>query len=107
FASTSNTAYYLSCPPKQTFCRFNIPNYGNPKVDKLMKAALSAKSREDANKKLQEADEIISADYAVLPLYNNRTFLAYDANLGNIRENSTSFPTYNTDEWGFIQKPGD
>lgn len=107
FASTSNTAYYLSCPPKTTFCRFNIPNYGNPKVDTLMKQAISAKTSEEAIKKLQEADDLVSADYAVLPLYNNRTFLAYNGNLGNVRENSVAFPTYNTDQWGFIEKPGD
>jgi peptide/nickel transport system substrate-binding protein len=102
FSTTSNIPYYLSCPKGVTFCRFNLGNYGNPEVDKLLNSALSATSAEAATKMLQEADKIVSADYAVLPLYQNRSFLAYDAKVGNIRENSLSFPTYNTEQWGLL-----
>jgi ABC-type transport system substrate-binding protein len=102
FSATSNIPYYLSCPEGVTFCRFNIANYGNPNVDKLVDEALSATSAEEATKKLQEADKIVSSDYAILPLYQNRSFLAYDAKLGNIRDNSLVFPTYNTEQWGLL-----
>jgi glutathione transport system substrate-binding protein len=102
FSATSNVPYFLSCAPGETFCRFNLGNYGNPEVDKLITAALSASSTDDANVKLQQADKIVAGDYAVLPLYQNRSFLAYDAKLGNVRENSLGFPTYNTEQWGLV-----
>lgn len=102
FAATTNIPYYLGCPKGVTFCRFNLGNYGNPKVDDLLNEALSAPTAEAAVKSLQEADDIVSSDYAVLPLYQNRSFLAYDAKLGNIRDNSLSFPTYNTEQWGLL-----
>ncbi|TDD11901.1 ABC transporter family substrate-binding protein [Nonomuraea deserti] len=102
FATTSNIPYYLSCPEGSTFCRFNLNNYGNPKVDRLLNEALSATSAAAATKKLQEADRIVSSDYAILPLYQNRSFLAYSAKLGNVRDNSLGFPTYNTEQWGLL-----
>ncbi|MEO3795024.1 ABC transporter family substrate-binding protein [Nonomuraea sp. B10E15] len=102
FATTSNIPYYLSCPEDQTFCRFNLNNYGNPKVDRLLNEALSASSAQAATEKLQEADRIVSSDYAILPLYQNRSFLAYSAKLGNVRDNSLGFPTYNTEQWGLL-----
>lgn len=102
FTTTSNIPYYLSCPEGVAFCRFNLNNYRNPKVDALLNEALSATSAEAATKKLQEADTIVSSDYAILPLYQNRSFLAYDAKLGNIRDNSLGFPTYNTEQWGLL-----
>ncbi|MEU7004226.1 ABC transporter family substrate-binding protein [Nonomuraea sp. NPDC046570] len=102
FTATSNIPYYLSCPEGVAFCRFNLNNYRNPKVDTLLDEALSATSAEAATKKLQEAEKLVASDYSVLPLYQNRSFLAYDAKLGNIRENSLSFPTYNTELWGLL-----
>lgn len=102
FAATSNIPYYLSCPEGVSFCRFNLNNYRNPKVDTLLEEALSATSAEVATKKLQEADKIVSSDYSILPLYQNRAFLAYDAKLGNIRDNSLAFPTYNSEQWGLL-----
>ncbi|MFI6395949.1 ABC transporter family substrate-binding protein [Nonomuraea sp. NPDC050540] len=102
FTATSNIPYFLSCEEGVNFCRFNLGNYRNLKVDKLLDAALSATSAEEATKKLQEADKIVSSDYSILPLYQNRSFLAYDAKLGNIRDNSLSFPTYNSEQWGLL-----
>lgn len=102
FSATSNIPYYLSCPPGVTFCRFNIANYGNPEVDKLLNSALASPNAEEATKLLQQADKIVSADYAVLPLYQNRSFLAYNAKIANLRENSLGFPTYNTEQWGLL-----
>jgi peptide/nickel transport system substrate-binding protein len=102
FSTTSNIPYYLSCGEGTTFCRFNLNNYGNPKVDTLLDEALAATSAATATKKLQEVDRIVSSDYAFLPLYQNRSFLAYNAKLGNIRENSLGFPTYNTEQWGLL-----
>lgn len=101
YAATANVPYYMSCPQGVTFCRFNLGNYGNPKVDKLLKSALSATSQDEATEDLHRADQIISSDYAVLPLYQNRTFLAYNGKLGNVRENGLAFPTYNTEDWGW------
>ncbi|WP_157252073.1 ABC transporter family substrate-binding protein [Nonomuraea typhae] len=102
FTASSNLPYFLSCEEGVSFCRFNLGNYRNPKVDELLDAALSETSAERATKKLQEADRIISSDYSVLPLYQNRSFLAYDAKLGNIRENGLAFPTYNSEQWGLL-----
>jgi len=102
FSATSNIPYYLSCAEGVTFCRFNLNNYGNPKVDRLLNEALSATSADVATKDLQQADRIVSSDYAILPLYQNRSFLAYSAKVGNIRENSLAFPTYNTEQWGLL-----
>lgn len=105
FTATDSIAYYMSCPDKVTYCRFNLGKYGNPKVDKLLKTALSETTRDGAIHKLQKAEKLIAEDYAFLPLYQNRSFLAYDARLGNIRDNSLAFPTYNSQQWGWIEKP--
>lgn len=102
YTATSNIPYYLSCPAGQTFCRFNLNNYGNPEVDKLLNSALSAPAAESATEMLQKAGKLVAADYAVLPLYQNRSFLAYSAKVGNLRENSLAFPTYNTEKWGLL-----
>lgn len=102
YSATSNIPYYLSCPAGQTFCRFNLNNYGNPEVDKLLNSALSAPNAEAATQMLQKAGKLVSGDYAVLPLYQNRSFLAYSAKVGNLRENSLAFPTYNTEQWGLL-----
>ncbi|WP_328990149.1 ABC transporter family substrate-binding protein [Kribbella sp. NBC_01245] len=102
YSATSNIPYYLSCPSGQTFCRFNLNNYGNPEVDKLLNSALSAPTAEAATQMLQKAGKLVAADYAVMPLYQNRSFLAYSAKVGNLRENSLAFPTYNTEQWGLL-----
>lgn len=104
FSATDNIAYYLSCPKGVRFCRFNLANYGNPEVDKLLKSALAQTSSKAAIEKLRQADDLIAGDYASLPLYQNRTFLAYDAKLANVRDNSLEFPTYNSTQWGWLER---
>ncbi|GAA1975098.1 ABC transporter family substrate-binding protein [Nocardioides panacihumi] len=100
FVASMNQAYYSSCPTGVKFCNFNVSNYGNSEVDKRLSGALSTPDPAKAMQLLKEANGLIAADYVVLPLYQQRYFLAYKTSLANIR-NAYSFPTYNSEQWGF------
>lgn len=100
FVASMNQAYYSSCPAGVSFCNFNVSNYANPEVDRHLADALSSTDPDESLQLVKEANALIAADYVVLPLYQQRYFLAYTSNLANIR-NAYSFPTYNSEQWGF------
>jgi peptide/nickel transport system substrate-binding protein len=100
FVASTNQAYFASCPADVNFCNFNIANYKNPQVDTLLSDALSSTDPASAQTKLEQANKLIAGDYAVMPLYQQRFFLAYKSELGNVR-NAPAFPTYNSEQWGF------
>ncbi|HEX6497819.1 MAG TPA: ABC transporter family substrate-binding protein [Micromonosporaceae bacterium] len=79
-------------------------NYGhwtNAESDKLLKDAAAETDQKKATDDLNQADQIMSNDAYVLPLFQKPTFLAVYTNYANIRDNATNQgPPYNTQEWG-------
>ncbi|GAB3556387.1 ABC transporter family substrate-binding protein [Spelaeicoccus albus] len=76
-------------------------HYSNSKVDKLVNQALQAKSRDEAIKLINEADQQVMSDVYMIPLYQMPSLIAYAGKYGNIRDNpSITGPTYNIQDWG-------
>ncbi len=63
-------------PVWETNASSNYEKYSNPEFDKLLKEGLAAKTPEDANKKFNEAQEILFKDLPGLPMwYQNRAIV--------------------------------
>ncbi|MBB4688521.1 ABC transporter family substrate-binding protein [Amycolatopsis jiangsuensis] len=79
----------------------NYGKYTSKKVDDLMAQANSETDQTKAADLLNQADQQLSEDAYVLPLYQKPTFLAASDKIGNLRNNSTlDGPVYNMSEWG-------
>ncbi|HWD01278.1 MAG TPA: ABC transporter family substrate-binding protein [Amycolatopsis sp.] len=79
----------------------NYGKYSNPQVDNLINQANAETDQTKATALLNQADQIMSDDAYVLPLYQKPTFIASSDKIGNIRNNSTlDAPVYNMAEWG-------
>jgi peptide/nickel transport system substrate-binding protein len=79
----------------------NYGKYQNPAMDQLINEAAASIDPADATAKLNQADEMLSADAYVLPLYQKPTLAAVQNNIGNVRNNSSlDGISYNTSEWG-------
>jgi peptide/nickel transport system substrate-binding protein len=83
-------------------------NYGkwvNPQSDDLLKQATAQTDRSKGIDLLNQADEVMSKDYYVVPLFQKPTFLAVYSQFANVRDNPTSVsPAYNLQEWGVRAK---
>ncbi|WP_116204279.1 ABC transporter family substrate-binding protein [Amycolatopsis circi] len=79
----------------------NYGKYSSPQVDSLMAQANAETDQTKAAALLNQADEVMSSDAYVLPLYQKPTFIASSDKIANIRNNSTlDGPVYNMAEWG-------
>ncbi|MBB1152824.1 MULTISPECIES: ABC transporter family substrate-binding protein [Amycolatopsis] len=79
----------------------NYGKYSSPQVDSLMAQANAETDQTKAADLLNQADQIMSEDAYVLPLYQKPTFIASSDKIANIRNNSTlDGPVYNMAEWG-------
>jgi peptide/nickel transport system substrate-binding protein len=79
----------------------NYGKYQNPAMDQLINEAAASTDPADATAKLNQADEMLSADAYVLPLYQKPTLAAVQNSIGNVRNNSSlDGISYNTSEWG-------
>ncbi len=97
FASANQPIY-------QTGGGSNYGKYSNPKVDALIKAAVSdldpAKVKNDWN----QVDTQIWQDMPTIPLYQKPTFIAYHKKYGNITDNaSQEGPFESSGTWGLKQ----
>lgn len=79
-------------------------NYGhwvNADSDKLLTDAASQTDSQKAIDDLNQADQIMSNDAYVLPLFQKPTYLAAYSNIANIRDDATQTgPPYNVQAWG-------
>jgi peptide/nickel transport system substrate-binding protein len=83
----------------------NFGHYSNPQVDKLLADAASSTDQSKAYQELNQADQIMSKDAYVLPLYQKPTFIASYDSVANIRNNSSlEGPQYNIEQWGLRAK---
>lgn len=79
----------------------NYGHYSSPDVDAIMKQIKGEADYTKIRDLFNQADEIMSKDAAVLPLYQKPVFLAVYTKYINIRNNANlSGPTYNIQEWG-------
>ncbi|MGH3795008.1 MAG: ABC transporter family substrate-binding protein [Pseudonocardiaceae bacterium] len=79
----------------------NYGHYSNPDVDRLINTANSTTDETQASQLLNQADQIMSADAYVLPLYQKPTFIALYDKVANVRNNSSlDGPPYNIQDWG-------
>jgi len=82
----------------------NYGEYSNTQVDDLIKQANAETDQAKAADLLNQADQIMSEDAYVLPIYQKPTFIAAYDNIANIRNNSTlDGPVYNMQQWGIRQ----
>ena len=80
----------------------NFGHYSNPDVDRLITAAASQTDESLAKETLNAADQRLTKDAYVLPLYQKPTFIALYDNIANVRDNSSlDAPPYNVAQWGF------
>ncbi|NIH78682.1 ABC transporter family substrate-binding protein [Amycolatopsis viridis] len=79
----------------------NYGKYSNPQVDSLIAQSNTETDQAKATDALNQADQLMSEDAYVLPLYQKPTFIASYDNVANVRNNSTlDGPVYNMQEWG-------
>lgn len=82
----------------------NYGHYSNPQVDQLLKEAASSTDVSKSRDNLNKADELMSKDAYVLPLYQKPTYLVIQKKYVNIRNNNTNVgPPYNAGEWGLAK----
>ena len=78
----------------------NYSGYSNPEVDQLLAAAGSNPDSAAAQALLNRADQLLTADAVVLPLYRRPSLLAIRRDVANLRDNPTVGPLYNVGDWG-------
>jgi len=86
----------------------NYGHYSNPAVDRdLMRAATEDDFTPQQEDDYNAADQLVSQDAYVLPLYQDPVFLAVSHQFVNIRSNPTGAgPAYNMAEWGMRAATG-
>jgi peptide/nickel transport system substrate-binding protein len=73
----------------------------DPQVEQLINQAATQTNPQKVIQMLNQADQKLTADAYVLPLYPKPSFLAANTNVVNIRNNATSVgPPYNVQAWG-------
>lgn len=80
----------------------NFGRWANPAAEDLINQAASQLDLDHGAELLNQANELMAADYYVLPLFQRPTYIVVKSDYVNIRDNATSSgPTYNLQEWGF------
>jgi peptide/nickel transport system substrate-binding protein len=79
----------------------NFGKYSNPEVDKLLDEAVQTLDSKKMRQLFNQADEIMTKEAYVLPLFQKPVFLAVYSDYINVRNNSTSMgPSYTGFAWG-------
>jgi peptide/nickel transport system substrate-binding protein len=82
----------------------NFNSYCNERVDELLEAAATTIDPERRAALFNEADEIMARDVPIIPLYQKPTFLAWDADIVGVQDNTTLWgPTWNAEEWALTE----
>lgn len=74
----------------------NRSRYSNPEVDKLIDQAFNSNDREQAKQAYFKAQEIISSDVPMLPLWYPANMVVANKRIGNINVNASG-------DWSFIK----
>ena len=82
-------------------CGQNWIHYANPQVDKLLATGSSATSSTQEASSFNQADKLLWADMATLPLYQKPQFFAWSSKYGNLVPNTSSLGIpWNANLWG-------
>jgi peptide/nickel transport system substrate-binding protein len=74
----------------------NRSRYSNPEFDKIIAEALNSIDRENAKQLYYKAQEIVSNDLPMLPLWYPANMVVFNKRIGNIKINSSG-------DWNFIK----
>jgi peptide/nickel transport system substrate-binding protein len=82
--------------PSEKRASRNRSRYSNPKVDELLNQALNETDRERARQLFIQAQEIISAEVPMLPLWYPANMVVANKRVENIKVNASG-------DWGFVR----
>jgi peptide/nickel transport system substrate-binding protein len=95
FLASQNQKFYSSTGA------LNFGGYSNPLVDADLNAAVTATDPSKVPQDLNAADQQLTKDAWVLPLYQDPELVAYQSDIVNLRGNGTYFGVpYNVGLWG-------
>jgi len=81
---------------KTKVARCNRSRYSNPEVDKLINEAFNSTNREQAKDSYFKAQEIISREVPMFPLWYPANMVVANKRIGNIKISPSG-------DWGFIR----
>jgi peptide/nickel transport system substrate-binding protein len=79
-----------------TKANFNRTNYSNPQLDPILQEAVDTADREKAKSLYAQAQEIISRDIPMLPLWYPANMVIAQKRVGNIKVDGSG-------DWGFVK----
>ncbi|HEY0544557.1 MAG TPA: ABC transporter substrate-binding protein [Pyrinomonadaceae bacterium] len=79
-----------------TKANFNRTNYSNPTLDPILKEAAETLDRETARKRYVEAQDIVSRDVPMLPLWYPANMVIAQKRVGNIKVDGSG-------DWSFVR----
>jgi peptide/nickel transport system substrate-binding protein len=82
--------------PTETRASRNRSRYSNPELDKILEEAANTYDHATAKPLYEKAQEIISRDVPVLPLWYQANMVIARKNVGNIQVNASG-------DWGFVK----
>src|SRR6185503_10046547 len=82
--------------PTETRAARNRSRYNNPQLDTLLNEALNTYDHEVAKPKYAEAQQIISRDVPVFPLWYQANMVIARKSVGNIKVDASG-------DWGFVK----
>ena len=82
--------------PTETRASRNRSRYSNPELDKILEAAPNTYDHATAKPLYEKAQEIVSRDVPVFPLWYQANMVIARKNVGNIRVNASG-------DWGFVK----
>lgn len=82
----------------------NFGRFSDEAVDRLIGSAAAQANRDEATELLREADRQLAEAAPGLPLYAVPTFAAIRSTYADVRPTSTSFLTYNVQDWGLREE---
>ncbi len=95
-----NTIYYCEGEAPSGFGDLNNLRYCNEQVDALIRSTDTIADPAERAAVYNQADELIAADMAQLPLYQKPTFFAWYDDISGPKDNATQIgPFWNVEEW--------
>ncbi|HSK74716.1 MAG TPA: ABC transporter substrate-binding protein [Pyrinomonadaceae bacterium] len=82
--------------PNEKRASRNRSRYSNPQVDQLIEQAINAPNRDQAREYYSKAQEIISSEVPMLPLWYPSNMVVANKRVGNIQMNASG-------DWGFVR----
>jgi len=82
--------------PTETRASRNRSRYNNPELDKILDQATNTYDHDTAKPLYAQAQEIVSRDMPLLPLWYQANMVIAKKNVGNVQVNASG-------DWGFVK----